>query len=117
MEETQYLTIQVVVHHNNGPGKGWREFMFEEQELLILILGIGLLVYASFKRSDLASIPYSGIIAVAYLSMLISWALSVLEGYYYPYLLNILEHITCMIGSLLLAIWAWFVLAKTPSQS
>ena len=91
--------------------------MFEEQELLVLLLGVGLLVYGIFKRSDLTSIPYSGVIISAYLVMLAGWGISVLESAFYPYILNILEHIACMGGSLLLAIWAWFALKKQSSRS
>lgn len=91
--------------------------MLEEHELFILLLGIGLLVFAWFKRCDFASIPYSGIIFVAYLFILTGWLFSVLEGFFYPYLLNIIEHIGCMMGSLFLALWAFLALARPSTQS
>lgn len=81
--------------------------MGEDHELLTLILGLGVLLLALYKRRALAVIPHVRLVAAAYGFYLSSWFFVLLESLYHPRLCNLLEHAAASTGSAFLLLWCW----------
>ncbi len=83
--------------------------MFQENELLMLLLGVGALVlvrgnYAKLKRYEAA---YLFIWAFAF--MLIGWLLTIFEGFFLYSVFNFFEHLSYLAGTIFLACWVWCI--------
>lgn len=83
--------------------------MIQQNEVVMLILGIGVLIFILGKRSQLKRFPSSKILVLGFHVLLAGWVLTVMESLFWGVLLNYLEHICYTIGSLLVAAWCWKV--------
>ena len=83
--------------------------MLQENELILMILGIGVLVFFTGGRVRIKELPYWRTFLMAFAVLMIGWAFTVLEGFFWPYALNLLEHICYAVSSILLAVWCWRV--------
>jgi hypothetical protein len=81
--------------------------MIQENELIGLILGVGVLIFILANRSRLAGLPAARILLASYYVLLAGWALTVLEGFLWGQALNLLEHFCYALSALLLAVWTW----------
>ena len=81
--------------------------MIHEDEIIMLSLGIAVFFFAMFNKTHLERIPGWRLLLFAYCVLLAGWAMTVFEGFFWPDVLNALEHL-CYAGStLVLAIWCW----------
>jgi hypothetical protein len=85
--------------------------MVQENELILLILGIGVLAFFALGRVRIKELPGWRMFLVAFAVLTIGWVLTVLEGFFWPYALNLLEHVCYALSSILLAVWCWQVFA------
>ena len=83
--------------------------MVQENEIVMLILGLGVLVFVVANRTPLRRFQASGILMVGFYLLLAGWTLTVLEGFFWEGLLNYFEHTCYAIGSVLVALWCWRV--------
>ncbi len=83
--------------------------MIQESEIVMLILGLGVLVFILGNLPQLKRIPYSRLLLSGFYTLLVGWVMTVLEGFIWSVLLNYLEHMCYAIASLLLAVWCWRV--------
>ena len=81
--------------------------MVQENELIGLILGVGVLIFVLVNRSRLASLPAAKVFLASYYILLAGWALTVLEGFIWNQALNLLEHICYALSAVLLTAWIW----------
>ena len=81
--------------------------MVQENELIGLILGVGVLIFILANHSRLRSLPAAKILLASYYFLLLGWALTVLEGFFWGQVLNLVEHICYAVSALLLAVWVW----------
>ena len=79
--------------------------MVHENEIIMLTLGVGVLLFILANRSRLRHVPHRGVLLAAFGLMLAGWLLTVLEGFVLEDLLNVLEHVCYGIGSAALALW------------
>ena len=86
--------------------------MIEQNEVVMLVLGIGVLIFILGNYSQLKRFPSAKILVVGFSVLLAGWVLTVLEGFYLPGLFNFLEHICYAISTVLLATWTWIVFRK-----
>ncbi|MFH1747934.1 MAG: hypothetical protein ABIG44_12940 [Planctomycetota bacterium] len=82
--------------------------MFQQNEVVTLILGIGVLVFF-IGRSDLSHIPAWKTFLASYALLLLGWHFTVLEDVCLPEITNLLEHICYATSSIVFAIWCWRV--------
>ena len=83
--------------------------MIHENEVVMLLLGVGVLIFILTSRLRLKQLPASNILITAFYVAFASWVLTVLEGFFWQELLNYLEHICYAVSSVLLAGWCWKV--------
>jgi hypothetical protein len=79
--------------------------MIYENEVIMLLLGVGVLIFILTSRLRLKQLPASNILTAAFYIALASWVSTVLEGLFLEGFFNYVEHICCAVGSILLAVW------------
>ena len=81
--------------------------MISENEVVTLLLGIGVLVFIGINRMEFRRLPESKTLIAAVGMFMASWMFTVLEGFSWEGFLNFLEHVSYAGGSILVAIWCW----------
>ena len=81
--------------------------MFEENELVMILLGGGVFVLTRIYRKILNRIEAVEWLLTSFHILLAGWLVTVLEGFFWPDLLNLAEHICYALSSALLAWWCW----------
>ena len=90
--------------------------MIQESEVVLLLLGVGVLIFILGNRRRLRRLPASKILIAGFYTLLAGWVLTILEGFFWEELLNFLQH-TCYTGSsVLVAIWCWRVFGKEEGR-
>jgi hypothetical protein len=83
--------------------------LFQENEIIMLLLGMGVLILTRVNRVRLERIPASKFLVAVFYTLVTGWAMTVLEGFFWEDFLNHLEHICYAASSLLMALWCWKV--------
>jgi hypothetical protein len=86
--------------------------MIHENEIVMLILGLGVLIFILGNRSEVKRFPSSGLLILGFYMLLAGWALTVLEGFFWETVLNYLEHACYSAGAVLVAAWSWKIFGK-----
>jgi hypothetical protein len=81
--------------------------MLAENEIVMMILGIGVLILILRNKDHIKRITSWKTMTGAYYMLLFGWLFTILEGYFMGYYMNILEHICYLISAILLMIWCW----------
>ncbi len=81
--------------------------MVENNEVLALVLALGVLAFLSFQREQLRVIPHVRLLAGSFLLLCAGYVLTVLEGLFWYDLLNTLEHVCNNLSIVCLVLWAW----------
>ena len=79
--------------------------MKDPNEIVMLLLGVGVLIFIIENRAGLKRLPASGIIISAFYLLLVTWIATVLESYIWNDFLNLLEHAGFTASSVLTTIW------------
>ena len=86
--------------------------MVHENEVVMLLLGVGVLIFILTSRLRLKLLPASNILTAAFYVAFAGWVFTVLEGLLWEGLFNYLEHICYAVSSILLTCWCWKVFAR-----
>jgi len=79
----------------------------QPNEIVMLLIGVGVLIFTIRNRVDLKRLPAWGILMTAFGLLLATWFATVLEGFiWYPFF-NLLEHAGFAASSVLTSIWCW----------
>ena len=81
--------------------------LIQQNEIVMLLLGVGVLIFAIRNRFVLRRLPAHGIIMVAFYLLFITWMATVIEGLIWNTFFNLLEHAGLAASSVLTAIWCW----------
>lgn len=81
--------------------------MVEIPEVITLVLGVAGLFFVGANRQQLRKVPFFELIFFSYKILVVSWLLTVLEGFILGDILNLLEHVGYLLCSSLLAVWCW----------
>jgi uncharacterized membrane protein len=87
--------------------------MIQENEIITLLLGIGVMIFILANKQKMKRIPAAKILIAGFYVLLSGWVLTILEGLFWRELLNVLEHICYTASSILMAIWCWKILKNT----
>jgi hypothetical protein len=95
--------------------------MIQENELVPLIIGVGVLVFFFAARARLREFPAWTVFAAAFYVYLTGWVFTVLEGLWVGFdaevflaaFFNMLEHICYAVSSILFALWSWKVFRRS----
>lgn len=91
--------------------------MIHGDELIMLLLGLGVLAYIRMNKIRLRRIPGFKIFVSAFFCFLAAWILTVLEGFFWRETLNVLEHALYVSGTGLLLAWVLKIGRKTGLES
>lgn len=93
--------------------------MIQENELIMLLLGLGVLIFLIANLSQLRRIPESTLLIASYVVLLFGWVLTVAEGFLLSRVINFMEHLCYAVSSVLLALWIWKICksGKGPSDA
>ena len=83
--------------------------MIQQNEIIMLLLSIGALVFIVLNNKKVKEIPGANMLLTGFYLLLGGYVLTILEGFFWKDLLNILEHICYAASSVLIAIWCWKV--------
>jgi len=83
--------------------------MLNENEVIILILGIGILSLVSVYRSKIKRMYAYEMMLLAYYLLIASWVFTVLEDVFFYAIMNLLEHICFLASALVMLVWCWKV--------
>ena len=86
--------------------------ILQQNEVTILLLGTGVLIFVLIHRRRLDRLPEHRMLIASFGFQLAAWFLTVLEGICWGSALNIAEHICYLATSLLLFIWCWRVFRR-----
>jgi hypothetical protein len=81
--------------------------MIQQNELVMMFLGIGVLVFILSDMARLKLLPYAKVLITSFGFLSIAWVLTVLEGFFLEYFLNLFEHICYFLSAAFLFIWSW----------
>ena len=89
----------------------------QANEVVMLLLGIGVLIFILGNRRHLKRLPASALLLGGFCALLGAWILTVLEGYFVerPFwyqLFNLIEHVCYAASSVLVAVWCWKVFGR-----
>ncbi len=79
--------------------------MINEDELIMLSLGIGILIFLLFYRAKIIRIHLWKILVTGFSFLLASWVFTIVEIFILGDLMNFLEHLFNALGILVFAIW------------
>ena len=86
--------------------------LLHENEVLMLIIGIGVLIFIVFNIGHIKNIKSWKLLLSGYFILLSAWFFTVLEGYILEKFLNIIEHLCYVFSSLIFVIWSVNVIYK-----
>jgi len=86
-------------------------------ELIMLLLGLGVSAFIRTNKTRLRTLPGFKVFAAAFFCFLAAWIFTVLEGFFWRNVLNLLEHALYVSGTGLLLAWALKLVRKTELES
>ena len=86
--------------------------MYEERELISLMLSVFALAFVLAQPRKLKSIPFSGFLTASFITLWMSWAFSFIEGFVWEPFFNFLQHGFSGLSAVLLAVWSGHVLLR-----
>jgi len=90
--------------------------MYQENEIVMLALGCGVLLFALRQRAQLRRLPFWTLLFCAFCLQFVAWTSTVLEGFFLPGFLNVLEHTAQAVAAVLIACWCWLAVARRRSD-
>ena len=92
--------------------------MVHQNEIVMLTLGIGVYFLILSYRRYLKRIVRWPILLTAYHILLVAFVMTIVEGFLWAKLLNIIEHMCYALSAILTAVWCWyFTAARTEGKS
>jgi hypothetical protein len=83
--------------------------MVQENEIVMLLLGVGVLIFTVNNRVRFKRLPEWKILTTAFYVLFGGWVLTVIEGFFWNALFNLFEHICYATSAVLMATWCWKV--------
>jgi hypothetical protein len=90
--------------------------MLNENEVVMLILGIGVLFLIIMNLDHIRKIKSWNFLIASYCFLLAGWFFTVLEGFFLENTLNFSEHISYAASSVLLLIWCHKATQKNKQE-
>lgn len=88
--------------------------MVQENEVLTLILAIGVLLFVLVGKRGLQFPQRPVLLLAAFVAACGGWLFTVLEGFIAADACNVLEHACYAASSIVFVVWIWLVFGRTP---
>jgi len=85
--------------------------MIQQNEIIMLLLGIGCMIFISVNKQKVRRIPVAKPLIAGFYVLLAGYVLTIFEGLFWKDFLNVLEHICYTASSILMAVWCWKIFA------
>ncbi|MFA6771800.1 MAG: hypothetical protein WCS74_04055 [Dehalococcoidales bacterium] len=86
--------------------------MIEINEVIMLLLGTGLILGIRLNIIYLKQIPHIKILTSSFYVLFASFVFTIAEGFFLGDLLNLLEHLCYLLSPVLLLLWCYLVMVK-----
>lgn len=86
--------------------------MVQENEIIMLLLGAGVVLFILNNLPRLQRLPAWEILIAGFGCAMLGWILTILEGFFWPFALNLVEHVCYAASAVVIAIWCWNVFGK-----
>jgi len=80
-----------------------------QDEFVTLVLGMGVLASFTVGQMKVKILPDGKVFLLSFSLLTAGWMFTVLEGFFWPDLFNLLEHLCYAVSTVLLALWCWRV--------
>jgi len=90
--------------------------MIQGNEIVMLFLGIGGLVFLWRNRKGFNRLPSKKILLIAFHILFLGWLMTVLEGFFWSNFLNYIEHTCYAASAICIAFWT-FTIFKQEGKS
>jgi len=90
--------------------------LIQDNELFNAVLALAVLIFLSSQLLRLRKLPKRMILLFAYGTLFVGWVATLLEGMFWPDILNAAEHICYAVGALLFSIWCWVAFQSTSQD-
>jgi dolichyl-phosphate-mannose--protein O-mannosyl transferase len=90
--------------------------MLREDEVVMLIMGIGVLFFILLNRGYLKKIESWKVLIWSYIIVLFGWLFTVLETFFLEKYLNLFEHLSYAISGILFTLWCWNFTHKAKQE-
>jgi len=91
--------------------------MVHENEVLMLILGTGVLIFIILNITQIRRIGYYSLLLVSFCFLLFAWFATVIEGFLAEKYFNFSEHISYLISSIIFVIWSFKAFRKSREEA
>jgi hypothetical protein len=90
--------------------------MFHENEVIVMLLGLGVLIALAAGRFRIKQFPAWRLFLASFVISVVAWACTVLEDLALPRTLNVIEHICYATSTGLLALWAYVASSRKAGR-
>lgn len=80
--------------------------MVHESEVLLFVLGSGLLIAILINLKGIAPLPHYRFLIAGYVALYFGWFFTILEGFLLPDILNGVEHVCYTLSMIFVAMWS-----------
>ncbi len=81
--------------------------MFEKNEVITLLITVGIGIFFWSNRKSIIHLHACKLLILSFLLYLARTCFTVLEGYLWPNTLNLLEHLSILLFSIVFLLWCW----------
>ena len=81
--------------------------MIQQNEIITLIISIAVWVFIFINRIKLNNLPSIKLLLTSFLLLSSGWILTILEGFFWGKILNLIEHVCYAISALIIVFWCW----------
>ena len=86
-------------------------------EVLMLIISCAVIVEIVATFNYLRRIPHAYLLLASFAAFVLGSILTVVEGFFWATLFNVIEHLSLMIGAILLALWCGLVFRRPKQEA
>ena len=85
--------------------------MIQQNEIMMLLLCIGCMIFILVNKQKVKRIPAAKILFAAFCVLCAGYVFTIFEGLFWKDFLNVLEHSCYTASSVLVAVWCWKIFA------
>lgn len=80
--------------------------MFQSNEIITLLLGVGVLLFIAINHRMLRRMPRSGVLLSGFTLYVVGWFCTVAEGVIWLDTFNAIEHVCYALGGVMIVVWS-----------
>ena len=81
--------------------------MMYQNEAVMILIALCVFALTIKNRIDIKKLKNSSLLLITFYIFFCGWVFTIAEGYFLSDILNLMEHLSYLMGSISLAIWCW----------